>query len=80
MYVRSQFSFQFFPAVLQLTVVASLHRADVFRVRLGGYCREFGVKHVQTARQNSALGEVNAPFETQVSRNSYYIFKQSRNF
>ena len=46
MYVRSQFSFQlsFFPAVIQLTVVANLHRADVFRVRLGGHCREFGVK------------------------------------
>ena len=29
--------------VMQLTVVASLHRADVFRVRLGGHCREFGV-------------------------------------
>ena len=38
-------------AVIQLTVVASLHRADVFGVRLGGYCREFGVKRVQTARQ-----------------------------
>ena len=38
-------------AVIQLTVVASLHRADVFGVRLGGHCREFGVKHVQTARQ-----------------------------
>ena len=50
-YVRSQFSFQFFPAVLQLTVVASLYRADVFRVRLVGHCREFGVKYVQTARQ-----------------------------
>ena len=43
--------FQFFIAVIQLTVVASLHRADVFGVRLGGYCREFGVKHVQTVRQ-----------------------------
>ena len=38
-------------AVIQLTVVASLHIADVFGVRLGGYCTEFGVKHVQTARQ-----------------------------
>ena len=37
------FSFLLF-AVIQLTVVASLHRADVFRVRLGGHCREFGVK------------------------------------
>ena len=44
------FSFHFFP-VIQLTVVASLHRADVFGVRLGGHCREFGVKRVQTARQ-----------------------------
>ena len=46
MYVRSQFSFQFSIislGVIQLTVVASLHRADVFRVRLGGHCKEFGV-------------------------------------
>ena len=48
--------FPVFPAVIQLTVVASLHRADVFRVRLGGHCREFGVK-------SSVLDEVNAPFE-----------------
>ena len=34
-----------------IDVVASLHRADVFRVRLGGHCREFGVKRVQKARQ-----------------------------
>ena len=45
-----QFSF-FYRGNTLLTVVASLHRADVFRVRLGGYCREFGVKHVQTVRQ-----------------------------
>ena len=38
-------TFSVFSAVIQLTVVvASLHRADVFRVRLGGHCREFGVK------------------------------------
>ena len=43
--------FSVFFAVIQLTVVASLHRADVFGVRLGGHCREFGVKRVQTARQ-----------------------------
>ena len=46
MYVRSQFSFQFsfYPAAIQLTVVAILHRTDVFCVRLEGHCREFGVK------------------------------------
>ena len=38
------FLFSFFPVVIQLTVVASLHRADVFRVRLGGHCKEFGAK------------------------------------
>ena len=44
MYVRSQLFAQFFSVVIQLTVVASLHRDDVFRVRLGGHCKEFGVK------------------------------------
>ena len=78
MYVRSQFSFQFsffYRGNKSLTAVASLHRADVFRVRLGGHCREFGVKSCSNSAPISALGEVNAPFETQISRNSYYIFR-----
>ena len=70
MYVRSQFSFQFFPAVIQLTVVASLHRADVFRVRLGGHCREFGVKPCSNVAYFSTLGRARAPFETEVSMTS----------
>ena len=37
-------AFVFSLAVIQSSVVASLHRAGVFRVRLGGHCREFGVK------------------------------------
>ena len=68
-----------FFAVIQLTVVASLHRADVFRVRLGGHCRDFGVKPCSNVAHFS-IGEVRARFETQVSANSYYIFEQSRNF
>ena len=58
--------------------IASLHRADVFwiHVRLGGHCREFGVILCSNSAPTSALGKVNALFETQASHNSYYIFKQ----
>ena len=44
-YARSQFYFHFFAAVIQFTAVASLLRADVFRVRLGGHCT--GIEWVQ---------------------------------
>ena len=64
--------FSVFPAVTQSTAVASRHRAGVFRVRLEGRGTAAAgnsvSKHVQTAPwPASALGEVNAPFETQVS-------------
>ena len=58
--------------------ISGMHSA----IREPGYTSTVGnsvSNHVQTA-PTSALGEVNAPFETQVSANSYYIFKQSRNF
>ena len=42
--------------------------------------RENGVKSCSNGALTSPLGEVNAPFETQVSAYSYYIFEQSRNF
>ena len=77
MYVRSQFSFQFFPAVIQLTAIASLYRADVLRVRLGVTVGNSVSNHVQTA-PTSALGEVNAPFETQVSAIVHTTYLNSR--
>ena len=69
MYVPSQFYFQFFSAVIQLTVVASLHRADVFRVRLGVTVRNLVSNHVQMS-PTSPLRRVRAPFETEVSMTS----------
>ena len=46
---------------------------------LGDHCRGNGVKSCPNGALTSPLGEVNAPFETQVSAYSYYIFEQSRN-
>ena len=62
------------------TVLASLRRADVSVTSLGGHCRGNGVKSCSNGALTSPLGEVNAPFETQLSAYSYYIFEQSRNF
>ena len=62
------------------TVLASLRRAGVSVTSPGGHCREHGVKSCSNGALTSPLGEVNAPFETQVSAYSYYIFEQSRNF
>ena len=44
-----------------MTVVASLHRAGVFRVRLAGHCRDLVSNHVKTA-PTPPLGEAGAPF------------------
>ena len=69
----SQFSFQFslFLVVIPLTVVASLNSADVFHVDLGVTVGNSVSSNVQTT-PTSALGEVRAPLETEVSATSYY--------
>ena len=49
------------------TVLASLRRADVSVMSLGGHCRVNGVKSCSNGAVTFTLGEVNSPFETQVS-------------
>ena len=61
----------FFFSLVQLTVVASLNSADVFRVRQGVTVGNLVSNHVQPT-PTSALGEVRASFETKVSATSYY--------
>ena len=52
------------------TVLANLRRADVSVTSPGCHCRENGVKSCSNGALTSPLGEVNAPFETQVSIDS----------
>ena len=61
-----------FSAVILLTVVASLHRADVFRVRIGVHCKEFGVNSCSNGAYFSIiLGRARALFETEVSATTF---------
>ena len=47
------------PCVIQLTGVASLNSAAVFRVRLGGHCREFGVEPCSNGA-NFCIGQIHS--------------------
>ena len=56
-------------------VLASLRRAGVLVTKLGGHCREFGVKPFSNGALTCPLGEVRAPIKTEVSAHTSELYE-----